>query len=60
MDRGAVKRRRKLSSSGVAFLMVIALIVLLVGLPLVVGPFLIGHGTIGPNAAKTTPAPASP
>lgn len=53
MDRGAVKQPRKLSSSGVAFLMVLALIALLVVLPLVVGPLLIGHSDLGPNTATT-------
>jgi hypothetical protein len=49
------KRRGKLSSSGVALLMVVGLIALLVGVPLVAIPWAFDHATFEPNQTQQHP-----
>jgi hypothetical protein len=49
------KRRRKLSPSGCALLIVAGLITLLVVFPLVVVPYVFDHATFEPNPTQQRP-----
>lgn len=49
------RQRKTPSSSAFALLIVLGLVTLLVGVPLVVVPYMFGHGTFVPNPTQQHP-----